>query len=115
MADAHNLLSYGGIFGYPGTSQNPRGKLRLLYEANPLALVLEEAGGMASNGRGRILDMQVLVPLHVYMAVYLSASLSVYLPFCLSFCVSYCMRVCLSVYLSVLRYVCMSVCFLVCV
>lgn len=59
VADAHNLLSYGGIFGYPGTSQNPRGKLRLLYEANPLALVLEEAGGMASNGRGRILDMQV--------------------------------------------------------
>jgi fructose-1,6-bisphosphatase I len=59
VADVHNILMNGGIFGYPGTSGKPDGKLRLVYEANPLALVLEEAGGRASNGRGRILDMRV--------------------------------------------------------
>lgn len=59
VADAHNILLNGGIFGYPGTVAKPAGKLRLLYEANPLAVMMEEAGGMASNGRGRILDQQV--------------------------------------------------------
>lgn len=60
VADAHNiLLNGGGVYGYPGTLSSPRGKLRLLYEANPLALILEEAGGSATNGRRRILDLQV--------------------------------------------------------
>jgi fructose-1,6-bisphosphatase I len=59
VADAHNIIMNGGIFGYPGTINKPKGKLRLLYEANPLALVMEEAGGMASNGRTRILDLTV--------------------------------------------------------
>ena len=59
VADAHNIILHGGIFGYPGTMAKPKGKLRLLYEANPLALVIEEAGGMASNGRSRILDMLI--------------------------------------------------------
>jgi fructose-1,6-bisphosphatase I len=59
VADSHNLLLHGGIFGYPATAKNPKGKLRLLYEANPLALIFEEAGGMAINGKGRILDTKV--------------------------------------------------------
>lgn len=59
VADVHNILLNGGIFGYPGSRTKPEGKLRLLYEANPIALMIEEAGGMASNGFGRILDMPV--------------------------------------------------------
>jgi fructose-1,6-bisphosphatase I len=59
VADAHNIILNGGIFGYPGTVEKPNGKLRLLYEANPLGLIMEEAGGMASNGRGRVLDLLV--------------------------------------------------------
>ena len=59
VADAQNIILNGGIFGYPGTIQKPKGKLRLVYEGNPMALVIEEAGGMASNGRGRILDLPV--------------------------------------------------------
>ena len=59
VADVHNILLNGGIFGYPGSKKKPEGKLRLLYEANPIALMIEEAGGMASNGFGRVLDMSV--------------------------------------------------------
>lgn len=59
VADAHNIILNGGIFGYPGTIDKPKGKLRLLYEANPLGLIMEEAGGMASNGKSRILDLVV--------------------------------------------------------
>jgi len=59
VADVHNILINGGIFGYPGSKIKPEGKLRLLYEANPIAMMIEEAGGMASNGFGRILDMPV--------------------------------------------------------
>lgn len=59
VADSHNILLNGGIFGYPGGVKNPAGKLRLLYEANPLALMMEEAGGKASTGYGRILDEKV--------------------------------------------------------
>jgi fructose-1,6-bisphosphatase I len=57
VADAHNIICNGGIFGYPGSVAKPSGKIRLLYEANPMALVFEQAGGMASNGFGRILDL----------------------------------------------------------
>jgi fructose-1,6-bisphosphatase I len=59
VADSHNILLNGGIFGYPGSANKPHGKLRLLYEANPLAMVMEEAGGMAIDGQGRILDLTV--------------------------------------------------------
>ena len=59
VADVHNILFHGGIYGYPATATKPNGKLRLLYEANPLAMVMEEAGGMASNGKKRILDLEV--------------------------------------------------------
>lgn len=61
VADFHRNLLYGGIFLYPADNKDPRkpkGKLRLLYEANPLALIVEQAGGWASTGKERILDIQ---------------------------------------------------------
>lgn len=58
VADFHRTLLKGGIFLYPPTKKSPQGKLRLLYEANPLAMIAEQAGGMAINGRERILDLQ---------------------------------------------------------
>ncbi|MBI2966980.1 MAG: class 1 fructose-bisphosphatase [Bacteroidetes bacterium] len=58
VADFHRNLIKGGIFIYPSTAQSPKGKLRLLYECNPLAWVVEQAGGKASNGSKRILDLQ---------------------------------------------------------
>lgn len=58
VADFHRNLLYGGIFLYPADKKNPNGKLRLLYEANPLAFVVEQAGGYASTGHERILDIQ---------------------------------------------------------
>lgn len=57
VGDAHRTLLYGGIFMYPGDRKNPDGKLRLLYEANPMAFLVEQAGGKASNGSSRILDL----------------------------------------------------------
>jgi fructose-1,6-bisphosphatase I len=57
VADFHRNLLYGGIFIYPSDSKNPNGKLRLLYEANPLAFICEQAGGRATDGRRRILDI----------------------------------------------------------
>ncbi len=50
VADFHRNLLYGGVFLYPGDKNNPKGKLRLLYEANPLAFIIEHAGGAASDG-----------------------------------------------------------------
>uniref|UniRef100_A0A2H8TW20 fructose-bisphosphatase n=2 Tax=Melanaphis sacchari TaxID=742174 RepID=A0A2H8TW20_9HEMI len=58
VADVHRTLKYGGIFMYPATKVSPNGKLRLLYEANPMAYIVEEAGGLASNGKIPILDIQ---------------------------------------------------------
>lgn len=61
VADFHRNLLYGGIFMYPTDYRdpsNPRGKLRLLFEAAPLALVAEEAGGMATDGTNRILELE---------------------------------------------------------
>mmetsp|Transcript_744 Transcript_744/g.819 ORF Transcript_744/g.819 Transcript_744/m.819 type:complete len:411 (+) Transcript_744:3-1235(+) len=58
VADVHNILINGGIYGYPGTRSNPNGKLRLLYECAPMAMILEQAGGAASTGYGRILDVK---------------------------------------------------------
>lgn len=57
VADFHRTLLRGGIFAYPGDTKNPNGKLRLLYEAAPLAFIAEQAGGSASTGRERILDL----------------------------------------------------------
>jgi fructose-1,6-bisphosphatase I len=58
VADVHRNLIKGGIFMYPGTTDKPNGKLRLLYEANPFAFIVEVAGGLATNGADRILDIQ---------------------------------------------------------
>uniref|UniRef100_A0A3Q0R770 Fructose-1,6-bisphosphatase 1 n=1 Tax=Amphilophus citrinellus TaxID=61819 RepID=A0A3Q0R770_AMPCI len=58
VADVHRTLMYGGIFLYPGNVKSPRGKLRLLYECNPMAFIMEQAGGMASTGFENILDIQ---------------------------------------------------------
>ena len=57
MADVHNVLINGGIYGYPATRKNPLGKLRLLYESCPMAMIMEQAGGAGSTGSGRILDV----------------------------------------------------------
>ena len=58
VADFHRNLLKGGIFLYPSTKKNPEGKLRLMYEANPLAFIAEQAGGAASSGKERILDIK---------------------------------------------------------
>lgn len=58
VADFHRNLLKGGIYIYPGTSKDPNGKLRLIYECNALAFLVEQAGGKASDGRRRILDLE---------------------------------------------------------
>jgi fructose-1,6-bisphosphatase I len=58
VADFHRTLLKGGVFLYPPTVKQPKGKLRLLYEANPLAFIAEQAGGIATNGVGRILEIK---------------------------------------------------------
>ena len=57
VSDFHRTLLRGGVFMYPPTAENPEGKLRLLYEANPIAFIAEQAGGRASNGQQRMLDV----------------------------------------------------------
>ncbi|MCH2042793.1 MAG: class 1 fructose-bisphosphatase [Saprospiraceae bacterium] len=58
VADVHRTLIKGGIFLYPATKKRPEGKLRLLYECNPLAFIIEQAGGLATNGQQRILELE---------------------------------------------------------
>jgi fructose-1,6-bisphosphatase I len=58
VADFHRTLLRGGVFIYPPNTDHPEGKLRLLYEANPVAFLAEQAGGAASDGRQKILDIQ---------------------------------------------------------
>jgi fructose-1,6-bisphosphatase I len=58
VADVFRVLSRGGIFMYPRDSKNRDGRLRLMYEANPMSLIVEQAGGAATDGRTRILDLQ---------------------------------------------------------
>ena len=62
VADFHRNLISGGIFMYPADARNPNGKLRLLYEAAPLAFIAEQAGGSATDGANRILDIQPVTP-----------------------------------------------------
>ena len=57
VADFHRNLIKGGIYLYPGTSLKPNGKLRLLYECNPIAFLAEQAGGKATTGKKRILEI----------------------------------------------------------
>ncbi|MBU1099314.1 MAG: class 1 fructose-bisphosphatase [Bacteroidetes bacterium] len=58
VADIHRNLMYGGIFIYPADKRRPTGKLRLMYECNPMAMIVEAAGGRASDGMNRILEIQ---------------------------------------------------------
>ena len=60
VADVHRILNRGGIFMYPADAREPDkpGKLRLMYEANPMAFIVEQAGGAATDGAGRIMDIQ---------------------------------------------------------
>jgi fructose-1,6-bisphosphatase I len=63
VSDVHRNLLKGGIFMYPATKDKPGGKLRLMYECNPFAFIVEVAGGLATDGEKRILD---IVPEHVH-------------------------------------------------
>ncbi len=58
VADFHRNLVKGGVYIYPSNRRNPNGKLRLMYEANPLAFIVEQAGGVASTGLGPVLDVE---------------------------------------------------------
>ena len=58
VADFHRNLIKGGVYLYPGTTSAPNGKLRLLYECNPLAFIVEQAGGKASDGNQRIMEIK---------------------------------------------------------
>nr|MBF0682027.1 class 1 fructose-bisphosphatase [Pseudomonas sp.] len=74
VADVHRILTRGGLFMYPWDSREPEkpGKLRLMYEANPMSFIIEQAGGAATNGRQRILDIQP-TSLHQRVPVFLGS------------------------------------------
>lgn len=74
VADVHRILNRGGIFMYPADQREPDkpGKLRLMYEANPMSLLIEQAGGAATDGKQRILDIQPTT-LHQRVAVFLGS------------------------------------------
>jgi fructose-1,6-bisphosphatase I len=74
VADVHRILNRGGVFMYPADSRDPSqpGKLRLMYEANPMALIVEQAGGAATDGKQRILDIQP-TKLHQRVPVFLGS------------------------------------------
>ena len=58
VGDIHRTLMYGGVFGYPGDTKNPNGKLRLLYEGAPMSFIMEQAGGLSSTGMQRVMEIQ---------------------------------------------------------
>jgi len=74
VADVHRILNRGGIFMYPADAREPDkpGKLRLMYEANPMAFIVEQAGGAATDGKMRILDIQPTT-LHQRVAVFIGS------------------------------------------
>jgi len=72
VADVHRTLLYGGIFGYPNDKKSKNGKLRLLYEAFPMAFLVEQAGGIATTGTKRILDI-VPTGIHDRCSVFLGS------------------------------------------
>ncbi len=73
VADVHRTLIKGGIFMYPATRKSPKGKLRLLYECNPLSFIVEQAGGKASNGYQRILELSATA-LHQRSPIYMGSA-----------------------------------------
>ncbi|MDY0962255.1 MULTISPECIES: class 1 fructose-bisphosphatase [Massilia] len=74
VADVHRILNRGGVFMYPADLRDPQspGKLRLMYEANPMAMIVEQAGGAATDGKGRILDIPP-TKLHQRVPVFLGS------------------------------------------
>ena len=76
VADFHRNLIKGGIYIYPAVPSAPKGRLRLLYECNPLAFIAEQAGGLATDGKQRILDIQP-TELHQRVGFYIGAKLMV--------------------------------------
>jgi len=66
VGDVHRTLLYGGIFGYPGDTKNKNGKLRLLYEGAPMSFIMEQAGGLSTDGRQRVME---IVPETVHQRV----------------------------------------------
>ena len=72
VADIHRNLIKGGIYIYPTTSSSPNGKLRLLYECNPMAFIIEQAGGVATDGFSRILDIEPSA-LHQRTAIFIGS------------------------------------------
>jgi fructose-1,6-bisphosphatase I len=72
VADFHRNLLGGGVFAYPANTKSPKGKLRLLYECNPLAFICEQAGGAATDGRQRVLDV-VPTELHQRTPIYIGS------------------------------------------
>jgi fructose-1,6-bisphosphatase I len=78
VADVHRILTRGGVFLYPWDQREPDkpGKLRLMYEANPMAFIVEQAGGLATNGHERILDI-VPAKLHQRVSVMLGSAAEV--------------------------------------
>ena len=73
VADFHRNMLKGGVYIYPETAKSPKGKLRLLYECNPLAFIAEQAGGVASNGFKRIMDVDPK-ELHQRCPLYIGSS-----------------------------------------
>ncbi|GAX10231.1 fructose-1,6-bisphosphatase I [Fistulifera solaris] len=57
VGDVHRTLLYGGVFGYPGDKKNPNGKLRLLYEGAPMSFIVEQAGGLSTTGKERVMEI----------------------------------------------------------
>lgn len=72
VADIHRNLLYGGIFIYPADNLNPSGKLRLMYECNPMAFIVEQAGGRAIDGSQRIMEIQP-TDLHQRVPIYIGS------------------------------------------
>jgi fructose-1,6-bisphosphatase I len=76
VADIHRNLINGGVYIYPTTTKSPNGKLRLLYECNPLAFIIEQAGGKATTGTRRIMEVPI-TELHQRTPLVLGSSLMV--------------------------------------
>lgn len=76
VADIHRTLLYGGVFIYPHSNRYPNGKLRLMYECNPLSFIIEQAGGLAINGEKKILDVQP-TSIHEQTPIYIGSQRNV--------------------------------------
>ena len=72
VADIHRNMLYGGIFIYPADIRSPNGKLRLMYECNPMAFIIEQAGGRAIDGSKRIMEIQPS-DLHQRVPIYIGS------------------------------------------